>query len=121
MFYYLKSTVMLSVQQDPTPDLNPDTLGALSALMLAQAQEIFVHKAIHGRYITQLATVIFMCEITDKMKESVVAKLASSCEDLYSECLKQFQRENLKNLFDREWISLVRFILFVVRFLILFS
>lgn len=39
---------MLSVQQDPTPDLNPDTLGALSALMLAQAQEIFVHKAIHG-------------------------------------------------------------------------
>lgn len=39
---------MLSVQQDPTPDLNPDTLGALAALMLAQAQEIFVHKAIHG-------------------------------------------------------------------------
>lgn len=39
---------MLSIQQDPTPDLNPDTLGALSNLMLAQAQEIFVHKAIHG-------------------------------------------------------------------------
>lgn len=39
---------MLSIQQDPTPDLNPDTLGALSALMLAQAQEIFVNKAIHG-------------------------------------------------------------------------
>lgn len=39
---------MLSIHQDPTPDLNPDTLGALSALMLAQAQEMFVHKAIHG-------------------------------------------------------------------------
>jgi hypothetical protein len=33
---------------EPTPDLNPETLGALSAIMLAQAQEIFVHKAIHG-------------------------------------------------------------------------
>lgn len=41
---------MLSIHQDPTPDLNPDTLGALSALMLAQAQEMFVHKAIHGEF-----------------------------------------------------------------------
>jgi programmed cell death 6-interacting protein len=39
---------MLAIQQDPTPDLNPETLGALSALMLAQGQEIFVQKAIHG-------------------------------------------------------------------------
>lgn len=46
-------------------------------------------------------------QILDQMKESVVAKLASSCEDLYSDCLKQFQRENLKNLFEREWISIV--------------
>lgn len=41
---------MLSIQHDPTPDLNPDTLGALSQLMLAQAQEMFVHKAMHGMY-----------------------------------------------------------------------
>lgn len=39
---------MLAIQQDPTQDLNPETLGALSALMLAQGQEIFVQKAIHG-------------------------------------------------------------------------
>lgn len=42
---------MLAIQQDPTPDLNPDTLGALSQLMLAQAQQVFVHKAIHGKYL----------------------------------------------------------------------
>uniref|UniRef100_A0A1Y1LGS8 BRO1 domain-containing protein n=1 Tax=Photinus pyralis TaxID=7054 RepID=A0A1Y1LGS8_PHOPY len=90
IFSHLKSTVMLSIQQDPTPDLNPDTLGALSALMLAQAQEIFVLKAIH-----------------DEMKDQIVAKLSSQCEDLYSECLKMFQRENLKQLWDRDWIATI--------------
>ncbi|CAH1990718.1 unnamed protein product [Acanthoscelides obtectus] len=90
IFNYLKSTVMLSIQQDPTPDLNPDTLGALSQLMIAQAQQMFVHKAIH-----------------DSMKDSVIAKLASACEDLYSECLKTFQRENLKHIWDRDWLSMI--------------
>lgn len=41
------------------------------------------------------------------MKDTVVAKLASACEDLYSECLKLFQRENMKGLFDKDWLSIV--------------
>ncbi|CAG9818187.1 unnamed protein product [Phaedon cochleariae] len=90
IFYHLKNTVMLAIQQDPTPDLNPDTLGALSQLMLAQAQQVFVHKAIH-----------------DNMKDTIVAKLASQCEELYAECLKVFQRENLKTIWDREWIPMI--------------
>ncbi|XP_068909383.1 programmed cell death 6-interacting protein [Tenebrio molitor] len=90
IFNHLKSTVMLTIQQDPTPDLNPDVLGALSGLMLAQAQEIFVHKAIH-----------------DNMKDSIVAKLASQCEDLYGESLKVFQRENLKHIWEKDWIPLI--------------
>ncbi|XP_072394726.1 programmed cell death 6-interacting protein [Diabrotica undecimpunctata] len=90
IFNYLKSTVMLALQQDPTPDLNPDTLGALSQLMLAQAQQIFVHKAIH-----------------DNMKDVIVAKLASQCEDLYAECLKIFQRDNLKHIWDKDWITTI--------------
>lgn len=97
---------MLSIQHDPTPDLNPDTLGALSALMLAQAQEIFVHKAIHGAFLLFLLQ-DYNLFFVDNMKDSIVAKLANGCEDLYSECLKIFQRENLKNMWDREWISLV--------------
>lgn len=45
----------------------------------------------------------------DNMKDAIVAKLASSCEDLYGECLKVFQRDNLKPLFEKEWISIVSF------------
>lgn len=90
IFNHLKSTVMLSIQQDPTPDLNPDTLGALSQLMLAQAQEMFVHKAIH-----------------DNMKPSIVAKLAAQADDLYAECLKTLQRDNLRSIWDKDWISAV--------------
>ena len=44
IFAYLKANVMGALQQEPTMDLNPDTLAALSALMLAEAQEIFVVK-----------------------------------------------------------------------------
>jgi programmed cell death 6-interacting protein len=49
IFNHLKTSVVSAIQQDPTPDLKPETLGALSALMLAQAQEIFVQKAIQGK------------------------------------------------------------------------
>ena len=37
-------TVRSSIAQDPTPDLMPDTLGVLSTLCLAQAQEMVVLK-----------------------------------------------------------------------------
>ncbi|GLG92649.1 Programmed cell death 6-interacting protein [Gryllus bimaculatus] len=87
---HLKGTVMLAIQQEPTPDLNPETLGALSALMLAQGQEIFVLKAIN-----------------DHMKDTIVAKLCSQCEELYAEVLKVFQKDNLRPLWDKDWIPTV--------------
>lgn len=40
----------------PTSDITPDALTAFQHLMLAQAQEIFVLKAIKGEYIS-----IFLC------------------------------------------------------------
>ncbi|KAJ9593455.1 hypothetical protein L9F63_014984 [Diploptera punctata] len=90
IFTHLKGVVMLAIQQEPTPDLNPDTLGALSALMLAQAQEIFVQKAIH-----------------DRMKDAIIAKLSAQCEELYAEVSKLFQKELVRPLWDKEWIPIV--------------
>lgn len=81
---------MLAIQQEPTPDMSPDTLSALSALMLAQAQEIFVLKAIH-----------------DPMKDPVIAKLASQAEELYADALKLFQKEIFRSFWDKEWIPLI--------------
>jgi len=88
IFSYLKVSVMGALQQEPTPDMNPETLGALSALMLAEAQEIFVIKAVN-----------------DKMKDAIVAKLASQCVEFYAETLKLMQGS--RAIWDREWIPKV--------------
>ncbi|XP_058789345.1 programmed cell death 6-interacting protein isoform X2 [Phymastichus coffea] len=90
IFSYLKSNIMLIIQQEPTPDMSPETLEALSLLMLAQAQEIFTHKAIF-----------------DKMKDSVIAKLAAQTEDLYSECSKIFQKEIFRAFWDKDWVPMI--------------
>ena len=81
---------MLAIQQEPTPDMSPDTLAALSALMLAQAQEIFVHKAIY-----------------DQMKDEIIAKLAAQAEEFYGEALKHFAKEVFRAFWDKEWVPLV--------------
>ncbi|XP_035736483.1 programmed cell death 6-interacting protein-like [Vespa mandarinia] len=90
IFNFLKGNVMMAIQQEPTPDISPETLGALSSLMLAQAQEIFVHKAIH-----------------DSMKDGIVAKLAAQAEELYADALKLFQKEIFRAFWDKEWIPLI--------------
>ncbi|KYN03560.1 Programmed cell death 6-interacting protein [Cyphomyrmex costatus] len=90
IFNHLKGNVMMAIQQDPTPDISPETLGAVSALMLAQAQEIFVHKAIH-----------------DSMKDGIVARLAAQAEELYADALKLFQKEIFRTFWDKEWVPLI--------------
>lgn len=87
IFFYLKSAVPAAISQEPTLDLSSDVLCALNSLMLAQAQEIFVFKA-----------------IKDSMKDLVIAKLCCQCEDMYSETLKMMQKDSIRSLWDRDWI-----------------
>ncbi|XP_064594708.1 programmed cell death 6-interacting protein-like isoform X2 [Liolophura sinensis] len=90
VFGHLKDIVLSHIQQDPTPDMNPDTLNALSALMLAQAQESFFRKA-----------------TADRMKEGVIAKVAGQCSDLYADAMKLMQLTSIRDLWPRDWISCV--------------
>ena len=50
IFSYLKDHVLSSVPgMAPTPDIHPDALGALSALMVAQGQDCIYRKAVQGK------------------------------------------------------------------------
>lgn len=89
IFGHLKSAAP-SLGQEPTPDLSPDTLHVLSNLMLTQAQEIFVIKA-----------------IKDGMKDQVIAKLAAQGEEMFADVLKSMQKESLKPLWDKDWIPII--------------
>ena len=63
IFRHLKDIVLSHVQNEPTPDMQPDTLGALASLMLAQAQDCICRKAITGEtsifYFTEEVNPIF--------------------------------------------------------------
>ena len=50
IFGHLKDSVLSLLQMTPTPDLDPDLLSALSALMVAQGQEAILMKAIQGDF-----------------------------------------------------------------------
>ena len=41
------------------------------------------------------------------MKDAIICKLATQCEDLYADALKQMQRDSLRSLWEREWVPTV--------------
>ncbi|KAM4706339.1 programmed cell death 6-interacting protein isoform 2-T2 [Rhinophrynus dorsalis] len=73
-FSHIKDTVLSSLNRDPTVDISPDTVGTLSLIMLAQAQEVFFLKATR-----------------DKMKDALIAKLANQAADYFGDAFKQCQ------------------------------
>jgi len=90
IFGFLKQSVVAAIDQEPTPDLEPDALAVMSALCLAQAQEMVVLKSIQ-----------------DGMKVNIVAKLAAHADDLYADVLKSMQKEAVRTLWDKEWLPII--------------
>jgi programmed cell death 6-interacting protein len=47
------------------------------------------------------------------MKDPIIAKLSSQCEEYYANALKLVQKDVVRNIWDRDWIPLVQLIIFV--------
>lgn len=47
-FGHIKDTVLSALNREPTMDISPETVGTLSLIMLAQAQEVIFLKATSG-------------------------------------------------------------------------
>ncbi|XP_077362543.1 programmed cell death 6-interacting protein isoform X2 [Festucalex cinctus] len=78
-FAHIKDTVLSALNREPTMDIAPETVGTLSIIMLAQAQEVFFLKA-----------------TTDRMKDAIIAKLSNQAADFYGDAFKQCQyKDNL--------------------------
>ncbi|XP_077362544.1 programmed cell death 6-interacting protein isoform X3 [Festucalex cinctus] len=82
-FAHIKDTVLSALNREPTMDIAPETVGTLSIIMLAQAQEVFFLKA-----------------TTDRMKDAIIAKLSNQAADFYGDAFKQCQyKDNLPKYF----------------------
>ncbi|CAL2036918.1 CBN-ALX-1 protein [Caenorhabditis brenneri] len=90
VFARLRDVVLGMVQQEPTPDLMPDTLAALSALMVAQAQEA-----------------IYIKGHKDKMKAASMVKISAQVAEFYAEAQKMMTKDVVRGLWDKEWSSVV--------------
>ncbi|CAI5445333.1 unnamed protein product [Caenorhabditis angaria] len=90
IFAKLRDSVLGMVQQDPTPDLMPDTLAALSAIMVAQAQEC-----------------IYIKGKKDNMKPAAMTKISAQLADFYVEAQKLMAKDVVYGVFDTVMVSTV--------------
>lgn len=90
IFSHLKDIAFPQMNTLPTPDLSVDCLATLSAIMLAQAQDCFYQKA-----------------SADKMKDAIVAKVATQAADYYQDAYRLAASPMVKNMWDKEWIPML--------------
>ncbi|TIA78233.1 hypothetical protein E3P98_03929 [Wallemia ichthyophaga] len=83
----------------PSTDLSRDVVRFLSALMLAQAQEIFLEKTVEEKTRGGRG---------DGKSMGIVAKLASQCSFQYNSLLEPVRENVNKSIFDRHWWSFLQ-------------
>jgi programmed cell death 6-interacting protein len=105
-FQHIKDHVLSVIPQGPTPDFTQDTLDALVALMLAQAQEVCFMKASKGiftpanKHLFTQFHFIFL-QNPDQMKDAVIAKVAAQTGDYYATTLKLMQKDGARSCWDK--------------------
>ncbi|KAF2774393.1 BRO1-domain-containing protein [Teratosphaeria nubilosa] len=87
MFTYINENFLHA----PSTDLSRDTVKTLIAIMLAQAQEVFIEK-----------------QIMDKKKPGLLAKLAAQAAYLYAQAVEGTQENVSKAVFERVWLLMVQ-------------
>lgn len=87
MFTYINENFLHA----PSTDLSRDTVKTLIAIMLAQAQEVFLEK-----------------QIADGKKNGLLAKLASQAAYLYTQAIEGVQENVSKAVFERVWLLVVQ-------------
>lgn len=87
MFNYINENFLHA----PSIDLSRETVRTLIAIMLAQAQEVFLEK-----------------QVADGKKAALLAKLASQATYLYSQAVEGVQENVTKAVFERVWLLVVQ-------------
>jgi len=87
MFTYINENFLHA----PSSDLSRDTVKTLIAIMLAQAQEVFLEK-----------------QITDQKKVGLLAKLSSQASTLYGQAVEGVQENVNKAIFEKVWLMMVQ-------------
>ena len=87
MFTYINDNFLHA----PSTDLSRETVKTLIAVMLAQAQEVFLEK-----------------QINDGRKVGLLAKLASQAASLYLQAVEGVQDNVNRGVFDRLWLHLTQ-------------
>lgn len=85
MFTYINENFLHA----PSTDLSRDTVKTLIAIMLAQAQEVFLEK-----------------QIADGKKSGMLAKLAAQAGLLYAQATEGVQENCAKGVFDKSWVTM---------------
>ena len=87
MFTYINENFLHA----PSTDLSRETVKTLIAIMLAQAQEVFLEK-----------------QITDGRKVGLLAKLASQAAYLYMQAAEGVQDNVNRGVFDKLWLNVTQ-------------